>query len=159
MAKHVTVRWQGELDFEARDEAGADVSMSPKDDAFGPAALVLAALAGCTGMDAVSIMAKKRVGYESYGVEVDGEMRQEHPRLFTAITVEHVLTGSNIEDKSVARAIELSARKYCVVGATLASGATIINHRMRITDEKGERTCDCLSIGPKGAGLSHYEHT
>ena len=57
----------------------------------------------------------------------------------------------------MARAIELSARKYCMVGATIASGDCTINHRMRIIDEQGERTCDCLSIGPRGAGLSHYE--
>jgi putative redox protein len=159
MSKHVSVRWNGELDFEAVDQDGASVEMSPKPDKYGPAALVLAALAGCTGMDAASIMSKKRVDVASYRVEVDGEQREAHPRSFTSIVVEHVVDGKGIDDKALARALELSARKYCVVGATLATGDTSINHRLRITDELGERTCDCLTIGPKGAGLSHYADT
>ena len=56
MTKHVTVRWHGELDFDATDEAGAIVPMSSKDDVFSPSLIVLAALGGCTGMDAVSVM-------------------------------------------------------------------------------------------------------
>jgi putative redox protein len=157
MDKHVSVRWTGEMDFEGSDAGGGDVSMSPTDAGFSPAALVLAALAGCTGMDAVSVMTKKRVGFDSYRVEVSGEQRKEHPRAFTAIVVEHVVTGKTIPDKAVARAIELSARKYCTVGATLATGDTTINHRMRIIDDAGERTCDCITIGPAGRGLASKE--
>lgn len=159
MGKHQTVRWSGGLDFEATDEGGAQVTMSPAPDRYGPAALVLAALAGCTGMDAASIMSKKKVAVDKYTVEVDGQQRESYPRSFTAITVDHVIEGKDIDDKAVARAIELSARKYCVVGATLASGDASINHRMRIIDQNGERTCDCLTIGPKGKGLSHHEDT
>jgi putative redox protein len=158
MAKHVTVRWQGELDFEGTDDGGATVRMSPKGDIYSPAALVLTGLAGCTGMDAASIMRKKQVAVEKYTVDVHGEQREQHPRFFTSIVVEHIVEGKGIPDKAVARAIELSAGKYCIVGANLASGDTSINHRMRIIDENGERTCDCLTIGPKGAGLSHYEN-
>jgi uncharacterized OsmC-like protein len=102
-------------------------------------------------------MTKKRLQVESYEVDAVGTQREEHPRFFTRIVVEHRITGTSIDDKAVARAIELSARKYCVVGANLASGDTEINHLMRVVDENGERTCDCLTIGPKGAGLSHYE--
>ena len=157
MTKHVTVRWHGELDFEGVDEAGAIVPMSVKEDVFSPGLMVLAALGGCTGMDAVSVMAKKKVAFEEYRVEVVGEQREAYPRSYTSITVEHIVRGQDIADKAVARAIELSARKYCMVGATIASGDCTINHRLRIIDEQGERTCDCLSIGPKGAGLSHYQ--
>jgi putative redox protein len=159
MSKHVSARWDGGDDFEATDEGGAVVGMSQAEDRFGPAALVLAALAACTGMDAVSIMTKKRVAFHSYRVDVEADQRTDYPRLFTSISVEHVITGSAIEDRAVSRAIELSARKYCVVGASLASGDAQISHRMRITDESGERTCDCLTIGPHGKGLSHHEDT
>ena len=157
MTKHVTVRWHGELDFDATDEAGAIVPMSSKDDVFSPSLIVLAALGGCTGMDAVSVMTKKKVDFESYDVEVTGEQREAYPKAYTSIVVEHIVTGRSISDKAVSRAIELSARKYCAVGATIATGDCSINHRMRITDEAGERTCDCITIGPRGAGLSHYE--
>ena len=157
MAKHVTVQWNGELDFEATDDDGAKVAMSPKPGVYSPAALILAGLAGCTGMDAASIMSKKKLAVDKYSVDVHGEQREAHPRFFTSITVEHIIEGTSIDDKAVARAVELSARKYCVVGANLASGDTSINHRVRVTDENGERTCDCLTIGPRGKGLSHYE--
>jgi putative redox protein len=157
MVKRVTARWDGELDFEGADEAGATVSMSQSDEAFGPASLVLAALAGCTGMDVVSIMGKKQVGFDAYRVEVEAEQRRDYPRLFTRITVVHIVAGANIEDEAVARSIELSARKYCVVGASLASGDAEIRHRMRITDERGERSGECLTIGPQSKGLSHDE--
>jgi putative redox protein len=157
MSKHVSVRWNGDLDFEGSDAAGAFVEMSQSDEKFGPATLVLAALAGCAGMDVTSIMSKKQVPFDSYRVEVEGRQRRGYPRLYTSITVEHVVTGSNVDDQAVARSIELSARKYCVVGASLASGDAEINHRMRVTDERGERIRDCLTVGPKGKGLSHYE--
>lgn len=157
MTKHVTVRWNGELDFDATDAAGAIVPMSSKEDLFGPGLMVLAALGGCTGMDAVSVMTKKKVDFDSYRVEVTAEQRATYPKSYTSIVVEHIVSGRKVADKAVSRAIELSARKYCMVGATIASGDCTIGHRMRITDEQGERTCDCITIGPRGAGLSHYE--
>lgn len=157
MTKQVTVRWHGELDFDAADAAGAIVPMSPKDEALSPSLLLLAALGGCTGMDAVSVMTKKRVDFHEYRVEVRGEQRDAFPKAYTSIVVEHMVKGHSVDDKAVARAIELSARKYCTVGATIATGDCSINHRLRITDDGGERTCDCITIGPRGAGLSHYE--
>jgi putative redox protein len=157
MTKHVSVRWHGELDFDAQDGAGAIVPMSPREDVFGPGLLLLAALGGCTGMDAVSVMTKKQVAIEEYRVEVTAEQRETYPRAYTTIWVEHIVRGQRISDTAVARAIELSARKYCLVGATIASGDCTINHLARIIDEAGERTCDCITIGPRGRGLSHYE--
>jgi putative redox protein len=157
MTKHVTVRWHGELDFDAANDGGAIVPMSSKEDIFGPGQLVLAALGGCTGMDAASVMTKKKVDFDTYRVEITAEQREAYPRAYTSIVVEHIVDGRGISDRAVSRAIELSARKYCMVGATIATGDCTINHRMRITDEQGERTCDCITIGPRGAGLSHYE--
>lgn len=158
MTKHVTVRWRGEMSFEATDVAGgATVPLASGDEAFGPGLLLLAALGGCTGMDAISIMAKQQVEVEEYVVDVQGEQRPDYPRLYTAISVEHRLRGRSIPDKAVARAIELSARRYCMVGATLASGPTRIDHRMRIVDEAGERVCECLTVGPHGQGIAILE--
>jgi putative redox protein len=157
VSKHVTVRWHGELEFEAAREGGAIVPLSSSGGGFSPSLLVLAALGGCTGMDAVSVMAKKRLDFDEYRVEVTGEQREAFPKAFTSIVVEHIVNGRKVDDRAVARAIELSARKYCTVGATIATGDCSINHRLRIIDEAGERTCDCITIGPRGAGLSHYE--
>jgi putative redox protein len=160
MEKQVTVRWSAGLDLEGTTDEGASVQLGGPDSprTFRPAGLVLVALAGCTGMDAISIMTKKRLEIDGYEVVATGVQRDEHPKFFTSIVVTHTVTGPSIDDKAVARAIELSARKYCVVGANLASGDTSINHRFLIRDDAGERSCDCLTIGPKGKGLSHYEN-
>jgi putative redox protein len=159
MAKTFTARWERELAFTATSEQGLTVPLGDSDErpGFSPSALVLGALAGCTGMDAISIMTKKRQRVERYEVRAEGTQREEYPKAFTRIVVEHVIHGTAIDDTAVARAVELSARRYCVVGATLATGDTEINHLVRIIDEQGERTCDCLTIGPRGRGLSHYE--
>ena len=153
MSKHVSVVWDSGLEFEATDDHGAVMRMGGAPDGYGPADLVLAALAGCSGMDVATIMGKKKVAFESYRIEVNGQQREEYPRHYTSILVEHLVTGRSIDDNAVARSIELSARKYCVVGATLATGATIIEHRLRITDERGERTGEGIKVGPHGKGL------
>lgn len=154
MSKHVSAVWSAELAFDAIDDDGAAVSMGRSPDGFGPAALVLAALAGCTGMDVATIMGKKKVAFDTYRVEVNGQQRADFPRLYTSISVEHLVSGRSIDDRAVVRAIELSARKYCPVGATLASGATLVEHRMGITDEHGKRSSVVLAVGPHGKGLS-----
>jgi putative redox protein len=84
-----------------------------------PVELLLIALGSCTGVDVVSILAKKRQHITDYFVEVSGERREEHPRSFKSMRVHHVLTGSNISPKAVEQAIELSETKYCSVAATL----------------------------------------
>ncbi|WIG60558.1 MAG: OsmC/Ohr family protein [Ktedonobacterales bacterium] len=92
---------------------------------FRPIELLLVALAGCTGMDVISILKKKRQDVRAYEVKVHGVRAPEHPMVFVDITVEHVLTGHNIDPAAVARAIELSDTKYCGVGNTLDKTAKI----------------------------------
>jgi len=159
MEKRAHIRWKSGLEFEVESEDGVGVRLEGGKDATGyrPAALMLAALAGCTGMDAISIMNKKRLQVDSYEVEVTGQQRETHPRTFTDIDVTHVIEGREIDDKAVARSIELTARRYCTVGATIAAGETAIKHRFTIRDETGERSCDCVTIGPQGAGLAIRE--
>jgi len=158
MEKRVEATWTSGMEFEAQDERGVRITMgSDESPAFRPSALVLAGLAGCTGADAISVMTKKRVQVSSYHVEAVGQQRDEHPRVFTHITVTHIVEGASLDDAAIRRAIELSARKYCTVGATLAAGDTTIDHKLRMIDEQGERTCDCLTIGPRGHGLAHVE--
>jgi len=104
-------------------------------------------------MDTISILTKKRQRIEGYEVDVEGEQRAEHPRLYTSIRITHSFTGEAVEDEAVARSIELSATKYCVVSATIASGDTCIEHHYRITDAAGVREAAGTVIGPRGEGL------
>ena len=120
-----------------------------EDAAPGPKETLLAALAGCTGMDVVSILRKKRQPAASYEITVSAESADEHPKVFTAISVEHVVTGA-VEPEALRRSIELSSTRYCPVNAMLSATATI-EHRYRLTAEDG-RTFEALVAvtGPTG---------
>jgi putative redox protein len=88
--------------------------------------LLLVALGGCTGVDVVSILQKKRMRVTDYRIEVRGERREEHPRGFKKLEVRHILRGEGLTDDAVQQAIQLSSDKYCSVAATLRPGAEIL---------------------------------
>lgn len=91
-----------------------------------PMELLLIALGGCTAVDVISILKKKRQRVTDYRVEVRGERRKEHPRAFTRLEVRHVVRGLGVSERAVAQAIELSETKYCSVAATLRPAAEIV---------------------------------
>ena len=96
-----------------------------------PKELLLMALAGCTSMDVIPILKKRRAPIEGYEVRVTGKEREEHPRIFTDIHLEYVFYGDGINPADVERAIELSRTKYCAVSAIMAASARI-THSYRI---------------------------
>ena len=98
------------------------------DSAARPMEVLLAALGACGGMDVLSIMRKKQQPIGFYHVRVEGERRDEHPRVFTEIRVVHEVEGAGIDVDALKRAIELSAGKYCSISAMLSSGAVKISH-------------------------------
>ena len=117
-------------------DGGRSFAMA-NDDVGGPTPIdaLLAALAGCTAMDVASILRKKRQSAASYEVEVDGDRADEHPRVFTAIRVEHRVRGA-VEPEALRRSIELSATTYCPVSAMLSAVARV-EHRYRLVDGSG----------------------
>jgi putative redox protein len=80
-----------------------------------PIELVLLGLGGCTSMDILSILGKKKVFLDDYWVNIDSERSEEHPRVFTKINLKFVFIGKNVSQQAVERAIELSVTKYCSV--------------------------------------------
>lgn len=98
---------------------GADSKAGGADDGFRPSELILVGLAGCTGMDVISILEKKRQQVTAFEVRTHGERAQTDPKKFTSFTVEYVVTGKGIDPAAVERAVELSETKYCTVMATL----------------------------------------
>jgi putative redox protein len=131
--KRVSLRHEGELRFVARTGSGHDVVIDnvAGDTGPRPTELVLAAIAGCTAMDVVEIMAKKRQVVDRYTVEVTGIQREKTPNVYTDITVVHVVEGA-VETEAVRRSIELSATRYCTVSAQIAAGPARISHRYTI---------------------------
>ena len=91
-----------------------------------PMEMLLLALGGCTAVDVVSILKKKRERVTAYRVEVSGTRREEHPRAYTRVEVRHVVTGKGVSERAVAQAVELSETKYCSVAATLRPGVEIV---------------------------------
>lgn len=94
---------------------------------FSPMEILLVGLAGCTGMDVISILRKKRQDVTGYEVRVQGIRAEEHPKVFVEISVEHLVTGHNIQPAAVERAIELSETRYCGAQAMLGKVARIKN--------------------------------
>lgn len=116
-----------------------------------PAELLALSLAGCTAMDVISILRKKRQDVTAYRVEATGVQRDEHPTAYTRIDVLHLVEGPGVDPEAVRRSVELSAVKYCGVGATLSSGEVEIRHAYRLVTDGIEHTADVVVLGPNGA--------
>ena len=86
---------------------------------FRPAALVLAGLAGCTGMDVASILQKKRLDVSRFEISTEGDQAEDHPRRYTRVRIMFTVYGTGIKPEAVERAIDLSQNKYCSVMASL----------------------------------------
>jgi putative redox protein len=139
--KTATARLEGDgLRLVATTGSGHSIVM---DDAAGdsgarPAEVLMLAQAGCTAMDVLAILRKKRQPISRYEIRVAGEQRDEpHPHVFERVRIVHVVDG-DVEVEAVRRAIELSATKYCTVTANLASGAAEIRHAYVVRDATGE---------------------
>jgi putative redox protein len=99
-------------------DGGADSGASPME-------LLLMALAGCTGMDVIGILKKMRQDVRGYEIRVHGVRAAEHPKVYVQVSIDHVVTGHNVDPAAVARAIELSDTKYCGVENTLNKTAQV----------------------------------
>lgn len=111
---------------------------APGDTGPRPAELLVVAQAGCTAMDVVSILRKKRQVFTRYEVRVAGEQREgSHPHIYMRMRIVHVVDG-NVDIDAVRRAIELSATKYCTVTGNLASGVAEIHHAYVVRDAAGQ---------------------
>ncbi|RLC92096.1 MAG: osmotically inducible protein OsmC [Chloroflexi bacterium] len=90
-----------------------------------PMELLLIGLAGCTAMDVVSILRKKRQPFTGLQVKATAERATEHPKIYTRIHLEFIVMGRGVDPKAVERSIELSQTKYCPATAMLGKVAEI----------------------------------
>lgn len=138
----VRVRWNGRRQFVAWDEAGHGVVMDSKPEYKGegvgvrPIEIVLYGLAGCTGMDVISVLEKKRQDVRGLEIVVNGTQREDdHPHYYERIDVEYVVTGYDVKPDAVARAIELSEEKYCSVKGMFGPHVDV-RTSFRVVDER-----------------------
>ncbi|MFZ2358022.1 MAG: OsmC family protein [Anaerolineae bacterium] len=127
----VSVTWQHEdLLLEAENDTGNKITLDSSTGVGGknrgarPLQLLLIGLAGCTSMDVLSILQKKREPVQDFQVIVTAEQAESHPKVFTSMHIEYVITG-DVSEKAVQRAIDLSENIYCPAQAMLRPAATI----------------------------------
>ena len=121
----VNATWTKGLEFRVDYPTGESITLAsiPMEKRPGPGPspmeAVQAALAGCTGMDVVSILEKMRKIPEAFRIEVETKRREEHPRIYTEVVLVFYLDGPDLDEPSVARAVQLSQEKYCSVAAMM----------------------------------------
>jgi putative redox protein len=125
------VTWKGRMSFDGSADTGFTLPLGAKpivggdNDGFEPLELIAIGLAGCTAMDVISILQKKRQDITGFEVRVKGERASEHPKVFTHLKVDYVIEGHQVDPVAVERAMELSATKYCPAQAMLAKAVEI----------------------------------
>ncbi len=103
----------------------ADKAVGGHDGGVAPMELLLTSLAGCTAMDVISILRKKKQQVTGLEVQVKGTRAEKHPKVYTEIWVKFIVTGHNVDPRAVERSIELSRDRYCGAAATLRQTATL----------------------------------
>lgn len=137
MKKHeLKINWKGDMAFEGLINGhsvriDADASVGGNDSGPRPKPFILFALAGCTGMDVVSILKKMRVEIEDLDISVSGELSDEHPIQYTALHIVYEFKGKDLDVEKLNKAIELSQDRYCGVSA-MYKKAVPITHEMRL---------------------------
>ena len=130
MKDTINVRWLGDMGFEAairehrilmdaREESGGH-NQGPR-----PKPLLMASLGGCTGMDVVSILKKMKVDFDEFNVRVEGDLAEEHPKIYRSLHIVFEFKGRNLPMDKLRRAIELSQEKYCGVSLLLQKAASV----------------------------------
>jgi putative redox protein len=120
------VVWQEGLNFNGTADSGFTVPLDSSSLAggagkgFKPMELIATGLAGCTAMDTISILQKKRQEITAFEVNVYAKQAEQHPHVFTHIKIEYMITGHTVDEKAVVRAIQLSAERYCPAQAMLS---------------------------------------
>lgn len=116
-----TIQWTDGMRFTARADSGHEVTLDAAQTAGGgdsgprPMEMVLMGLGGCTGMDVVSILAKMRVEFDQFRVDIEAERAADHPKVFTRVEMVYRLWGKDVPEDKVKRAVELTQEKYCSV--------------------------------------------
>ena len=131
MGNIVTTVWKERMHFESDNPSGHKMTVydaSAEDGTtvgFGPKALMLTSLAGCTGLDVVSLLNKMRAMVDDFKIIVTGELTEEHPKHYNKVKVDYHFYGSDFDEKKILKAVNLSVDKYCGVMEMFRQFATI----------------------------------
>jgi len=124
--------WAGGLKFEGVSAFGHKIATDGgkpaggKEEGYKPTELLLFGIAGCTGIDVVKILEKQRQKLTSLEIELIAHQNENYPKPFHTIEVKFIATGADLDEKKLARAIELSESKYCVVSQTIQAETKVV---------------------------------
>lgn len=127
----ISLAWKGKMTFEGVGGSGfvqrldSDTSVGGDNSGARPMELIAIGLAGCTAMDVISILAKKKQAVADFQVNVHADRAVEHPKVFIEAVIEYMFYGNDLDEAAVLRAIELSAEKYCPAQAMLSKAFPI----------------------------------
>lgn len=137
------LNWKGRMVFEGASDTGfaqkmdADEAAGGDNSAARPMEFIAIGLAGCTGMDVISILQKKKQPVTGFQVQVHAPRAEEHPKVFVSAVIEYLVAGKDVDEAALLRAIELSAEKYCPAQAMLGK-AFPMQLVYKIFDEDGK---------------------
>lgn len=144
------VTWKGKNAFEGTATSGKTVFMDSDSMEKGvspnPMELVAISLAGCTAMDVISILEKKRQKVTAFEVKTHADRSDEFPKVYTRAELVYEVTGESVDEDAVVRAIDLSMQKYCPVHAML-DRAFPISERYEIYEDKGNGERELVKSG------------
>ena len=138
MKDSISVKWLDKMAFET-DVNGHKLTLDATSAVGGndrgprPKPLMLVALAGCTGMDVVSILKKMRVSLSDFSVHVDGDLSEEHPKQFTSMHIVYEFWGKDLPLAKIEKAVKLSEESYCGVSA-LYKKAIKVTHEIKVNN-------------------------
>ncbi|WP_177730389.1 OsmC family protein [Flavobacterium inviolabile] len=121
MTHQVSTKWLGKMQFESTNPSGdvMTIDAGPENGGEGnglrPKALMLSALAGCTGLDVASLIEKMKLDVTGFKIETEGDLTEEHPKTYHTVRVDYHFYGNNLDPKKLERAVNLSVDKYCGV--------------------------------------------
>ena len=120
MSHKITTNWKGNMLFDSDNPSGHHVSMDTdvegkEREGLSPKALMLSSLAGCSGLDVVSILDKMKIDTYDLKMEVEGLLTDEHPKYYHTVILDYHFTGTDLNEEKINRAVQLSIEKYCGV--------------------------------------------
>lgn len=152
------VVWQEGLKFNGTADTGFTVPLDSgslaegKGNGFKPMELIATGLAGCTAMDTISILQKKRQDITGFEVNVYAEQAEQHPHVFTHIRIEYLISGHVVDEKAVLRAIQLSAERYCPAQGML-SQVVPMDLDYQIFEDRGNQERELITSGVYTKGM------
>jgi putative redox protein len=130
MKQELVLNWEKKMSFSS-DIDGHKIIVDAAIDFGGenmgprPKKLLLLALAGCTGMDVISLLKKMKVKYSDFKIVVNANLDDDHPKKYNSLLINFIIFGQNIEKDKIEKAVSLSEEKYCGVWATLKNNVKI----------------------------------